>query len=64
MMKPPKKREVEIYQNLIPWLCANKDGETCLKEGAPQEIKALYDEWLKKYIIPEREASQRGDLFY
>ncbi|SEK68471.1 hypothetical protein [Ruminococcus albus] len=48
MMAKASNREIELLNQLAPWLIiSEKDGEPAkLKPDAPDEIKKLYKEWL------------------
>lgn len=64
MMKMPSKEELKLHDAVNPWLVWNKEREMFLKPDAPEEIKEKYDYWMKKYVIPSREAEERGEIFY
>lgn len=52
MMVKASSREIELLNQLAPWLIiSEKDGEPAkLKPDAPEEIKELYEEWLNLIV--------------
>ncbi len=49
MMFKPSEKDRMILDKIAPWLDYTKeeDGNFCLKENAPDEIKKLYPEFCK-----------------
>lgn len=49
MMRMPSEREIELHRRIAPWLIPGEvEGQPAkLKDNAPEEIKAAYEEWLK-----------------
>ncbi len=50
MMVMPSKEEMKMHETLSPWLLLVKD-TIVLKDGAPKEVKDMYEIFKQKYGI-------------
>lgn len=49
MMRKPSEKKVKLHKKIAPWLIPGEiEGQPAkLKDNAPKEIKAAYEEWLR-----------------